>query len=122
MRLCIPVDGDGQVDPRWGRAHLLAVADIDDGVIIGWWEHEVAWDLLHDADSEGAHHARVARFLREHAVQAVVAGHMGPGMLRMLRTMGLTVYLDAHGDAHQAVAAAAAIGVARSGSGPVASR
>lgn len=122
MRICIPVAGDGQVDPRWGRADLVAVADVDDGLIIGWTEHEVAWDSLHDAGSEGQHHARIARFLREHHADTVVAGHMGGGMLRMLRTMGLTVYLGAHGDAHQAVKEAAIASAARSASRHTASR
>lgn len=117
MRICIPVTGSDQVDGRWGRAHLVAIADIDGGGITGWWEHEVCWDVLHDTGSEGAHHARVARFLREQHVGAVVAEHMGPGMMRMLRTMGITVYLGAHGDARQAVTAAADLGAARAGTG-----
>ncbi|HZP51319.1 NifB/NifX family molybdenum-iron cluster-binding protein [Actinocrinis sp.] len=122
MRICVPITGDDLVDGRWGRAHQVAVADIDDGEITGWWEHEVCWDALHDTGSEGAHHARVARFVREQHVGAVVAEHMGPGMMRMLRTMGITVYLGAHGDARQAVTAAADLGAARAGNGSVASR
>ncbi len=113
MRICIPITGDDQVDARWGRAHQVAIADINHGEITGWWEHEVCWDILHDVGSEGAHHARVARFLREQHVGAVVAEHMGPGMMRMLRTMGITVYLGAHGDARQAVTAAVEIGATR---------
>lgn len=109
MRLCIPITEDDQVDGRWGRAHQVAIADMDGGEITGWWEHEVCWDILHDTGGEGAHHARVARFLREQHVGAVVAEHMGPGMMRMLRTMGVTVYLGAHGDARQAVTGAAAL-------------
>lgn len=122
MKVCIPITGDDQVDARWGRARQVAIADINDGVITGWWEHEVCWDTLHDAGGEGAHHARVARFLREHHVGAVVAEHMGPGMLRMLHTMDITVYLGANGDARQAVTAAVDLGAARPDGGPVPSR
>lgn len=111
MRTCVPVDADGRVDPRWGRAHRVAVADVDEDAIRDWRLCEVCWDELHDRHGEGAHHARVARFVREHRIEAVVAGHMGPGMMRMLRTMGVTVYLGACGDPREALAAAAAIGV-----------
>jgi len=116
MRACVPVDANGRVDPRWGRTHWIAVADLDEDAIRDWRLCEVSWDVLHDQNGEGAHHARVARFVREHLIEAVVAGHMGPGMLRMLRTMGVTVYLGAHGDPREAAATAAAIGAARANS------
>lgn len=63
---------------------------------------------VHDVGTEGAHHARVATFLREQGVQVVVAHHIGPGMATMLGLMGLTVRLGASGDARQAALAAAA--------------
>lgn len=113
MRACVPVDGDRRVDPRWGRAHWVAVAELDEDAIRDWRLFEVCWDELHDQHGEGAHHARVARFVRGHRIEAVVACHMGPGMMRMLRTMGVTVYLGASGDPREAVATAAAIGAAR---------
>ena len=113
MRACVPLDADGRVDPRWGRAHRVAVVDLDEDAIHDWRLCEVSWDVLHDQHGEGAHHARVARFVREHRIEAVVAGHMGPGMLRMLRTMGVTVYLGACGDPREAAVTAAAIGAAR---------
>ena len=122
MRICIPITADDQVDPRWGRAHQVAIADIAEGEITGWWEHEVCWDTLHDTGTEGAHHARVARFLREQHVGSVVAEHMGTGMQRMLHTMGITVYFGAHGDAREAVTDAAALNSLRKGTGPVKSR
>jgi len=123
MRACVPVDADGRVDPRWGRAHWVAVADLDEDAIRDWRLREVSWDELndrplHDRHSEGAHRARVARFLRDHRIDAVVAGHMGPGMLRMLRTMGVTVYLGASGDPREAAAAAAAMDAERAGGHP----
>jgi len=111
MVICIPVQADGQIEPRWGRAARVAVARVEDGAVTGWQEFDVRWDELHAIGTEGGHHARVARFLLEHNVQTVVAEHMGPDMLTMLARMGLTVRLDANGDARQAViAVAAAVG------------
>jgi predicted Fe-Mo cluster-binding NifX family protein len=44
----------------------------------------------------------VARFLKAHGVEMVVAHHVGPEMLTMLDRMGLSVRLGASGDARQA--------------------
>lgn len=107
MRVCIPVEADGAVDPRWGRARRVAVADVDHGVLSEWVVHEVGWDVSHDAAGEGSHHATVARFLREHGVQMVVANHMGPGMVHMLDRLGIAVRLGASGAAREAVLTAA---------------
>ena len=41
MRVCVPITADGQVDPRWGRANRVAVADVADGEIRGWQEFTV---------------------------------------------------------------------------------
>lgn len=107
MRLCIPVSTDGRVDPRWGRAARLAVADIQDGSLVAWEEFPVAWDELHDETTEGGHHARVARFLQDNRVEVVAAGHMGEPMVRMLHRMGITVRLGVAGDARGAAISAA---------------
>jgi predicted Fe-Mo cluster-binding NifX family protein len=103
MVVCVPVTPDGQVGAGWGRADRVAVADVDGGRIVRWEEIEVGWDRQHDEGTDGAHHARVARFLMDHGVEEVVAGHMGSGMHRMLASMGLTVRLTAGGDARTAV-------------------
>ncbi len=107
MIVCVPVTPDGQVDSSWGRAPRVAIADADGGRISSWEEHAVGWDVLHDVGTEGGHHARVASFLRDHGVEAVVAGHMGPPMVQMLGKMGIPVRLDARGDARAAVEATA---------------
>ena len=78
MKVCVPVTADGQVDPRWGRADRVAVVEVADGEIRDWQEFTVGWGTLHDQRPEGAHHARVARFLRDNGVQAIAAGHVGP--------------------------------------------
>jgi predicted Fe-Mo cluster-binding NifX family protein len=108
MVICVPLLSDGQVDPRWGRAAVVAIARVEDGTVAAWQEFDVRWDELHDHGTEGGHHARVARFLREHGVQTVVAEHMGPEMVTMLGRMGLTIRLGAGGDARQAAIAASA--------------
>lgn len=107
MRVCIPVTVGGEVDPRWGRAQRLAVAELEGGEVKSWEEIEVNWDELHDASSEARHHANVARLLRDKSVEVVVASHMGQGMLAMLEKMKIEVRLGATGDARQAVAALA---------------
>jgi predicted Fe-Mo cluster-binding NifX family protein len=105
MIVCIPVTKKGMVDPRWGRADWVALADVVNGAVVSWQEVEVSWSRLHDVGASGSHHARVVTFLREHHVEAVVVNHMGDGMLRMLGTMGLPVHLGAAGDAKAAVKA-----------------
>ncbi len=103
MIVCVPVTPDGQVDPRWGRADVVAVADVADGEIVEWRDVEVSWSQLHDTGSSARHHARIARFLRENHVETVVAQHVGDGMVRMMHTMGMSLLLDADGDARAAV-------------------
>ncbi len=106
MKVCIPVTHDGQVDPRWGRASRVAVAEVEDGAITTWRLFDVGWDALHDAATEGGHHARVAGFLREHGIRVIVAHHMGPPMRQMIDRMGIDVRLEASGDARRAALAA----------------
>jgi predicted Fe-Mo cluster-binding NifX family protein len=108
MVVCVPITPDTQVGNSWGRADRVAIAEVGHGAIERWEEFEVGWDASHDADGEGSHHARIARFLLDHGVGAVVAGHMGPPMQNMLTRMGLDVRLGASGDARAAVAGAAA--------------
>lgn len=104
--LCIPVLADGRVDPRWGRADRVAVADVTPTGIARWDEVDVGWGRLHDAGPEGQHHARIARFLIDHEVRTVVADHMGPGMVQMLGRMGIVVRLGAAGLAREVALAA----------------
>jgi predicted Fe-Mo cluster-binding NifX family protein len=102
--VCVPVTVEGLLDPRWGRADRVAVATVSQDGIDDWKEFDVGWGSLHDAGTEGSHHARIARFLREHGVEAVAAHHMGAGMTHMLEKMGLTVRLGETGSAREAAA------------------
>jgi len=106
LRVCVPITTEGQVDPRWGRADRVAVANVVDGQIAGWQEVTVAWGTLHDEGTEGAHHARVARFLRDNQIQAIAVHHVGPGMQRMLGSMAIRVVDDLGGDARSAASTA----------------
>lgn len=106
MKVCVPITADGQVDPRWGRAERVAVAEVADGQVSGWQEFAVGWGTLHDQGTEGAHHARVARFLLDNKVQAVAVGHVGPGMQRMLDSMAVRVVAGLSGDARGAARSA----------------
>jgi predicted Fe-Mo cluster-binding NifX family protein len=100
--VCVPVTKEGLIDPRWGRANRMAITEVSGGGIGAWHEYDVRWDALHDAGTEGSHHARVARFLQDHHVQSVVANHMGEPMVHMLERMGVKVWLGAVGDAREA--------------------
>jgi predicted Fe-Mo cluster-binding NifX family protein len=105
MVVCVPLTPTGEID-RWGRARTVAVARVESGAISDWQEFDVGWDRAHDEGTEGAHHARVARFVRDHGVETVVARRMGREMLHMLDKLGIVVRLGATGDARQAVLAA----------------
>ena len=93
MIVCLAVTPDGLLGPRWGKAERVAVVDLRDDAIESWNEFQVGWAELHDLGPEGGHHARVARFLKEHEVEVVVAEHVGPGMQQMLGKMGIELHL-----------------------------
>jgi predicted Fe-Mo cluster-binding NifX family protein len=106
MVICIPVTVEGLIDPRWGRADRVAIAQTAEDGIAKWQEFDVGWGTLHDAGTEGSHHARIARFLLDHHVEAVIANHMGMPMEHMLQEMELRLYLGATGGAREAAMAA----------------
>lgn len=100
---------DGTVGGGLGRASHAAVATVEGGEITSWTEHEVNWDRLHDEGTEGSHHARIVRFLRDHGVEVVVARGAGEGMQRTLGSMGVRPVLGLGGDARAAVVHAASV-------------
>jgi len=106
MILCIPVTSDGLVGGRWGRAQRVALATTSGGEILDWKEFDVGWDVLHDEGTEGAHHSRVARFLVDHHVEVVVAGHMGDGMVQMVSKLRIRTSFGARGDARASIVTA----------------
>ncbi len=84
MILCTTLGRDSAVGGGLGRASRVAVAVVDGDQVTSWEEYDVGWDQLHDEGAEGAHHARIVKFLREHEVEVVVAAGIGPGMQRTL--------------------------------------
>lgn len=108
MIVATPVDAAGRTEGGWGRAHWVAVATVADGAVTDWQVIETNWDGLHDEGTHGAHHARMVRFLKEHAIEAVVVGHMGDGMRRVLGTMQIPILPAQVGDAKASVVAAVA--------------
>ncbi len=109
MVVAAPVDADDDtvVGHSWGKTPRLVVARVRDGQVVSRQVHDVRWDLAHDAGGHGSHHAGIARFLLDHQVAAVVAGHMGPPMVRMLTTMNLRVLLGVEGPLDAALVQAA---------------
>lgn len=103
MIVCIPITQEGFVASGWGRADRVAIAKVTPDTIDAWQEFDVGWGQLHDSGPEGGHHARIASFLKEHRVEAVIAGHMGPPMEHMLGKMGIKVHLGAAGRASEAL-------------------
>jgi len=107
MIIAVNIDGN-QVGTGLGRAHTMAVADVQQGEIASWDEVEVGWDVSHDqAPSHETHHARIVSFMRENHVEAVVTGHLGPPMAHTLSLMGIALFAGASGPARDAALAAA---------------
>ena len=102
--VCMPVEPDGTIADGWGRARRVALARVADGQLEEWTVVDVGWDVAHDEGSEGSHHARVARFVRDNGVTVVMARHMGAPMQTMLGKLGIDVRLGVDGDARAAAA------------------
>jgi predicted Fe-Mo cluster-binding NifX family protein len=103
MIVCAPVTTEGMIDSRWSRADWIAVAEVVNGDVVSWREVEVSWSRVHD--EPGSHHDRVAIFLQDNNIEALVADQICNGMARMMDTMGLPVHLGSTGDAKVAVKA-----------------
>ena len=103
MIVATPVDAQGNSAGSWGRAHFVAVAELNDKAVADWTVHYTNWDELHDVGSHGAHHARMVKFLTENRVEAVVVSHMGEGMRRVMAKMGIPLLQATPGDAKESV-------------------
>jgi predicted Fe-Mo cluster-binding NifX family protein len=115
---CISVDENEHAGGGWGRAQTVALARIETGGQIEDWQLvPVGWGELHGSGTEGSHHARIVRFLKEHQVGCVITGHMGPGMVRVMEAMNIPVFVGAAGPA-RALAEQAAATLARPDAGP----
>ncbi len=110
MIIAAAVEPDGSLGHSWGKAKSVVVATVEADEIVDWRPYEVAWDLLHDEGTPGAHHARVVTFLQAHDVEMVLVDHVGDGMRRMLPSMGVELREGVQGDARSAMRAAARTG------------
>jgi predicted Fe-Mo cluster-binding NifX family protein len=109
IRTCVPLNPDGTVHDRLGRANTVAVCVVHDGEVTDWTEHEVGWDTTYGIDTLGVHHPRVIRFLQANGVESVVTDHMCDIMQTTLPVIGIAVHLGATGDARSAVIAMAQV-------------
>ena len=110
MIVATPVDAAGRSAGAWGRAPGVAVGRVADGALADWQVHETDWDGSHDGGTHGSHHARIVSFLKENAVEAIVVDHVGPGMVRVLESMGIPMLRATPGDAQASVLAAVSSG------------
>ncbi|MGC8571671.1 MAG: NifB/NifX family molybdenum-iron cluster-binding protein [Candidatus Micrarchaeia archaeon] len=74
-----------------GRAPRVAIIYTKDGKVEKIEEIDVRWDKTHENEQEGLHHASVAKFIKEHKVNEIIASGSGPDMRRMLERLGLTI-------------------------------
>ncbi|MGO1383647.1 MAG: NifB/NifX family molybdenum-iron cluster-binding protein [Arachnia sp.] len=102
MIICTPIAPSGEIGHSWGRAHAVALWSVEEGDVAASETIDVGWDALHDEGKEGSHHARVARFLKDHRVEVVVASHMGAPMSNMIDKLGIRLVLGAAGNAREA--------------------
>ncbi|MCW5951111.1 MAG: hypothetical protein KIT69_02475 [Propionibacteriaceae bacterium] len=105
MIIATPVTVDGRTASRWGKAHWIGVADVTGPRITSWTIHEVGWD---DASLFGRNrrHARIAHFLAEQEVGAVVVPAVGSRLAKLFDRLGIAVLPATPGDARESVLAA----------------
>jgi predicted Fe-Mo cluster-binding NifX family protein len=101
MKVLVTTTGktyDSQVDPRFGRAELFAIVDID----------EKKLEVVSNADardvSQGAG-IKAAELAVSLGVKAVITGHCGPKAFAALGGAGIEVVTGARGTVAQAVEA-----------------
>ena len=107
MIVGVTTSPEGTVGGGLGRAQTMAVADVRDGEVTDWVEHDVRWGDLHGTGPEGTHHARIVRFVREHGIECVVTSGLGEGMRVTMGKLGVVVRTDLRGDARTAALTAA---------------
>lgn len=98
MRFAATIAADSTQLVGLGRAPRVALLDVTDGTVTAQQLVDTHWDVLHDQAGEGSHHARIVTFLRDNAVEGVMAAHAGPPMVNTISKMGLP-FLTGQGDA-----------------------
>ena len=108
MIICTPITPTGDIAHSWGRARSVALITVETGEVVAMETRDVSCESLYDEGTEGAHHARVARFLKDHQVDTVLASHTGEPMAKMIHKMGVQLHLKAGGNARKSAIAVAA--------------
>ncbi len=107
--ICIPLNADGTIHDRLGKANTVAICKLEDGQVSDWTEHVVEWDTTYGVDVMGVHHPRIMRFMQDQKVDAVVADNVCDVIQRSLPNVGVTVHPGFTGDARSVVASAMAV-------------
>ena len=122
MKIAAAIASDSTQLVGLGRAPRVALATVEGDDITDMTIVDVQWDVLHGqqecnhddpnhehgAGGHGSHHARIVTFLRENAVDTVLAAHAGPPMVNTIQKMGLA-FLTADGDVQDVLIAAAKV-------------
>jgi predicted Fe-Mo cluster-binding NifX family protein len=87
---------DDEVDPRFGRAQVFLVVDIDTG------EFEVVDNKQNLEAPQGAG-IQAGRIVSEHGAEVLITGHCGPNAYRTLSAAGVKVVIGAGGTVRDAV-------------------
>lgn len=84
---------NGQVFQHFGRTQQFKIFEVEDGRVLN--------ERILDANEEG--HAALASQLRDEAVNLVICGGLGMGMLNALQGFGIEVCANVSGDVDHAV-------------------
>lgn len=88
MRVAISAQGsdmDALVDPRFGRARWIIVADVGTG---DWTAHDNAANV----DASGGAGVQVGTAVASEGVAAVITGNVGPNAHKTLTAAGITIH------------------------------
>jgi predicted Fe-Mo cluster-binding NifX family protein len=102
MKVAISAQGndiDALVDPRFGRARWLIVADSETGE---WQAHDNSVNV----DASGGAGVQAGSTVAAQGPQAVITGNVGPNAHKVLAAAGITIYQAGNGvRVHDALAA-----------------
>lgn len=104
---------NGKVNPHFGRADQMALADVEGVKITQWKVVDTPFANMHrDHDHHGgsgghtpnpSHQSTIKQFLLDHDVDVVFVGHAGPGLQKVKDETKMNVVTGAQGDAREAV-------------------
>lgn len=105
-RVLLVIGDDGSVSGALPSAQSVVIADVRGLDIVRWQLHQVGWDALRGTrDAEG----RIAAFVVEHHVQAIVADRLPESTRDALAAMGVAVFQRGGISARAAAVSAATV-------------